>query len=492
MYLKRFSIFIGVFVLIWGAALGASEAEAEPQAAGGNTPPRFHNLRYEEDWSAYRPSDPEGLDSVKFVRLSEDGRSSLTVGGQLRLRGEGWSDFNFGGPGSRTDQYGLFRLRLHADFHVGPIFRVFLEGKSALASRRELPGGIRTADMDAADFQNAFVDLAPVPGVIFRLGRQELQFGRQRLVSPLDWSNTRPRSFDGMRGIFTSGAWRMDGFWSRHVMVRKYTLNTSRNSPQDLYGLYAAGRLPGTVYGLDLYWLGYERRLTGPGGLPTRELRNSLGSRLGGTIPGTRFDFDLEGTLQVGDFELDTAEVPPGNIPELPSIRAFMVAAETGYSFTTASSRVYTGFDYASGNRTDRPDRVGTFHQLFPLGHAYLGYIDVVGRQNIIAWSQGTSFRPLRPLLVTADMHNFWRARLDDHLYDAGGNVVRNSGGGGMLLPAQSRRVGLELDFTATYQVNRHLLFTGGYSHFSPGAFIRETGPDEGIDFGYLAVQYTF
>jgi hypothetical protein len=490
MHLQGLLILISVFALLFGAALGASEAEAETeaetQAAGAATPPRFHNLRYEEDWSGYRPSDPEGLDRLKFIPLTEGGRSFLTVGGQLRLRGEGWSDFNFGGPGNRSDEYGLFRLRLHADFHFGPMFRAFLEGKSALSSRRELPGGIRTADMDVADFQNAFLDVAPVPGVIFRLGRQELQFGRQRLVSPLDWSNTRPRSFDGVRGIFASGGWRMDGFWSRHVMVRKYFLNRSSGSPQDLYGLYATGQLPGTPYALDLYWLGYERRLTGPAGLPTRELRNSLGTRVGGAVPGTRFDFDVEGTLQVGDFEFD--QTPPAGADALPDIRAFMVASESGYSFSPGGTRVFTGFGYASGNRADRPGRVGTFHQLFPLGHAYLGYIDVVGRQNVVDWTQGISFRPLRPLLVTADMHNFWRARLDDGLYDAAGNLFRSAGLG----PAPSRRIGLELDFTGTYQVNRHLLFTGGYSHFFPGAFIRDTGPDEHIDFGYLAVQYTF
>jgi hypothetical protein len=488
MNLKGLLVIIIVAVLGCGAALALSEAEAEAEAQAV-TPPRFHNLRYEEDWSAYRLADPEGLDRLKFIPLTEAGTSFLSVGGQLRLRGEGWSDFNFGGPGIRSDEYGLFRLRLHTDFHFGRLFRVFVEGKSALASRRELPGGIRTADMDTADFQNAFADVQPVPGITFRLGRQELQFGRQRLVSPLDWSNTRPRSFDGVRGIFESGRWRMDGFWSRHVMVRKYSLNTSRGSPQDLYGLYAAGELPGTPYGLDLYWLGYERRVTGPGDFPARELRNSLGTRLGGAVPGTRFDFDVEGTVQLGDFEFDQIETVPPGFADLPEIRAFMLAVETGYSFSPGGTRVFTGFDYASGNRTDQPDRIGTFHQLFPLGHAYLGYIDLVGRQNIIAWSQGTSFRPLAPLLVTADVHHFWRARLRDHLYDTAGNIVIATRQVG---PPEPRRIGLEVDFTATYQVNRHLLFTGGYSHFFPGGFPREASPGESVDFGYLTVQYTF
>jgi hypothetical protein len=40
--------------------------------------------------------------------------------------------------------------------------------------------------------------------------------------------------------------------------------------------------------------------------------------------------------------------------------------------------------------------------------------------------------------------------------------------------------------------MNRHHVFTGGYSHFFPGPFIEESGSAEGIHFGYIMVQYTF
>ena len=40
--------------------------------------------------------------------------------------------------------------------------------------------------------------------------------------------------------------------------------------------------------------------------------------------------------------------------------------------------------DIASGDDDPTDGDLETFNQLFPLGHAYFGYIDVIGRQNII------------------------------------------------------------------------------------------------------------
>ncbi len=58
--------------------------------------------------------------------------------------------------------------------------------------------------------------------------------------------------------------------------------------------------------------------------------------------------------------------------------------------------------------------------------------------------------------------------------------------------PLLSRRVGSEMDWTFAYRMNRHTVFTLGYSHFLPRSFIKESGAGEGIHFAYLMIQYTF
>ena len=43
-----------------------------------------------------------------------------------------------------------------------------------------------------------------------------------------------------------------------------------------------------------------------------------------------------------------------------------------------------------------------------------------------------------------------------------------------------------------SYDFSRHLNVSFGYSHFFPGTFIDQSGPNEDVDFVYVPVQYTF
>jgi hypothetical protein len=455
-------------------------AALQPPAGAAPPPPRpaYHNLRYEENWSVLRGQpNVDFWDPIKFIPLTEDERIYLTLGGDMRVRVEHFENFAFGAPATDTDTYLLTRIKLHADLHVGDHFRAFVEAKSALATDRDLPGGRRRVDVDEFDLQNAFVDLklpiADATSLTFRPGRQELQYGRQRLVSPLDWANTR-RTFDGARGILRLGDWRIDGFWTQPVRVRKYDFNR-RDSDQDFYGIYAAGKLPTTALGWDIYWLGLERERATFGGLAGEEERHTVGTRLGGPIGPPGFDFDTEFAYQFGD-HADR------------DISAYMASIEAGYTFVNVgmTPRLEFGFDYASGDNNPGDGRLRTFNQLFPLGHAFLGFIDVVGRQNIMAFRSGVSFKPVQKLTIRIDGHLFYRAERGDALYDAGGGVVRAGNLG------DAREVGQEIDLTARYDLDRHTSFLFGYSHFFAGRFIEQSGASDDIDFFYASVEYRF
>ena len=139
-----------------------------------------------------------------------------------------------------------------------------------------------------------------------------------------------------------------------------------------------------------------------------------------------------------------------------------------------------------SGDDDPSDNKVQTFDQLFPLGHAYLGFIDIIGRQNIVDFNQGFSFQIVPRMKLGMDGHFFWRASASDALYNAGGRVVRAGDSG------DSKRVGSEIDLTWRYGFNRHTLLVIGYSHFFAGKFISQSGSDEDIDFGYIMLQYTF
>jgi hypothetical protein len=463
-------------VIAFGAsARQADEATEEPAFEW----PAFQVQRFKEDYSGLRDLESiparDWADRLKFIPLNDSRSLWLSVGGQGRLRYEGFSNFNFGGPADDDDgAYILYRGFLWGDVHLGDHFRIFAEGKLANVEDRDLVGGRRTLDTDVADMQNAFAEFSFETDngldIFVRGGRQELLYGKQRLISPLDWANTR-RTFTGVVGGVAGDGWKVDAFWTQPVPVKKYDFNDADNN-QDFWGIYAnATNVADSTINLDAYFLGQHISRSSGGNID----RLTIGGRLFGPLMDTGLKYDLEGAYQFGEL---------GD----PDISAFFVSSELNYTFKEVgwTPWVAVGFDYASGDSDPTSGDAETFNQLFPLGHAYLGFIDVVGRQNNIAFRISGKVTPRKKLWFKADLHTFWVAEEEDALYNAGGGVVRaGSSSAGSF-------IGVELDLTAGYTFNHRTKALFGYSHFFASDFIEDTGTSDDIDFWYAQVQYTF
>lgn len=461
-------------------------APAKPASAA---PPAYTPVRWNEDYSYLK--DPAKrtrfFDPVKYIPLNEAGDIYLSLGAQARYRYELYDNVNFGATGQQDgDGYHLLRLLYHADLHVGPNVRAFVQMIDAFGDDRdpfERPG----VDENDFDFHQAFVDLKlPVfddGSVTLRAGRQNLLYGAQRLISPLDWTNAR-RTFDGGKVsiAFPGGRNTLDLFWVHPVVIDEPRLD-SLNDDQNFIGAYDTLALPGVIENastkLDAYLL-YLDKFTArfAEGVGT-ERRWTAGARL--SSAPKPFDFDVEGGVQFGEFA--------GG-----DIFAYFLAAEAGYTLADAgfSPRLFLGFDLASGDDDPTDGDLGTFNQLFPLGHAYLGYVDVIGRQNIIDLHPGVELTLLqnksyaKKLSLRTDYHLFWRESDDDAVYGVQGQIQRADNG------SDERFVGSEIDLLLNWQVNPNLAAYLGYSHFFAGDFIRDTGPDEDINFVYAAATYTF
>lgn len=456
---------------VGGIGLALAFAESDTPNDDFQRPAYSPVLRQAEDWSGLAGRDTtatgDWFDRIKHVSLSRDDKVWASFGGQVRLRAESWSNFGFGS--GNDDTFLLTRIRVHGALHIGEHVRFFAEGKSTMSTDRDLPGGRRGLDVDELDLQQAFAELSlPLNQELtlrIRGGRQMLSFGKQRLVSPLDWSNTM-RTWDGVLATLAAESWKVSGFWTRFAPIQKYEFNDSTED-DELFGIYATAQCTACNLTFDAYWLGRDRD-------PLGEERQTIGGRIGGKL-WTNFDYDIEAAYQFGDI---------GGL----DIGAFMVASQFGYTFADcpAKPRLFIGFDYASGDDDPTDGDSGTFSQLFPLGHAYLGYIDVVGRQNIFDLSAGLSVKMWKKLNISLAGHLFWRAEVNDALYNAGAAAVRAGGAG------TSREVGGEIDLVVKYPLDRHTLLLVGYSHFFPGEFIEQTGSAKDIDFVYTAIQFTF
>lgn len=469
-----------LLTLLYVLPLALPQSKPQATQAKDVKRPKYSLLPQNEDWSVLADvqlnTTGDFTDRVKYLQLDDDGDAWWSVGGHAWTRVESWKGFNFGGPpgADPDDVYAVSRLLLHADVHFSPEWRAFVEGKTAQATDRSLVGGRRTVDADWLDLQQAFVDyVAPLgDGTTVRVGRQMLSFGNQRLVSPLPWGNAL-RTWEGVTAAVRQGAWTVTGLFTRFVPVDKGGFNKG-DDDNLLFGVYATRAPEEGGVGRDLYWLGISREDQSFNGTTGDEVRQTLGGRAWGPWGERGGTWEVEAAGQVG-------EVGDGDV------LAWMVAANAGAAIGNQESpwRWNAGLDWASGDRQAGGD-VETFNQIFPLGHAYYGFIDTIARQNAIDGSLGLRWRASSAVTTRLDLHGFWLADASDALYNAGGGVVRPGGA------SDGTFIGSEIDLTANWRIDRHVSALFGWSHFFPDEVISDSGPDEEIDFVYVSLAYWF
>ncbi len=185
---------------------------------------------------------------------------------------------------------------------------------------------------------------------------------------------------------------------------------------------------------------------------------------------------------------------------------AWAATAGVGYYFKdccmTPTAWLY--YDYASGsdNLARSPAAAGvagpqaphTFNQLFPFGHYYFGFADLVGRQNIHDFAAVTTLYPADWMFTQFQVHNFYLDSGKDFLYNAGGAGIRrdNTGTG-----RAGRVVGTELDFVVNFHIDNHQDVLFSYSYLINGRFVRQTAQQQNNPEGRenaqaLYVQYSF
>ena len=297
-------------------------------------PPPYTLTRYDEDYSylANPANRTDPLDVVKYIPLFSLGLSYfLTLGGDIREQYEFIQNDNFGLGSVNNHGYWLQRLMPYSDWHFGPFVRVFVQLKSSEEEGRER--GPRPTDRKRLDFNQAFVDFsyprtvlpADQAYVTLRLGRQEIDFGDERLLAVRDGPNVR-QSFDGARLILNSSKGRVDVFGLRlDPDETGYFDNNPRLSHETVWGLYSTFPLvtKSTAanlnnISLDLFYIGFQQAGARYNQGVGYELRQSIGGRLWRAHHINGLDFNVLGVYQFGSF----AGEP---------LSAFTAAVDAGY-----------------------------------------------------------------------------------------------------------------------------------------------------------------
>ena len=119
-------------------ALCAAPGQARQVPAAPSPANAFRLERFAEDWSAMadEAARTQPWHGLKWIDL---GGATLTLGGDLRVRGEFVDSPMFGATGAAADGYLMRRAMVHADVRLSPALRGFVQVSHHDAYGRKLP-----------------------------------------------------------------------------------------------------------------------------------------------------------------------------------------------------------------------------------------------------------------------------------------------------------------------------------------------------------------
>ncbi len=431
--------------------------------------PAFQMKRAEEDYSYLQdkensPYEKDVLDALKYIPFSQSGKVYMTLGGQFRPRFEHFSnrfwldeeDFNFYSQ----------RLAFHTDLVFGKHIRVFGELYHGYISDEE-----EFSEYDEMDLFQAFVELKiPLKSqdlVAARLGRQEMALGANRLLGLREGPNIR-LSYDMARVIYTHQQTVVNAFYGKEVIPlfeafdNAFTFfDEDENNPK-VWGLYSQFKIKGWQGMNELYYLGFQARVSRFNDVLSKETRHTLGLRRYGKL-GKHLRYNSEVVFQFGEIGSST-------------ISAFNIDTDWHYELMQTKWKWSPGLklEYTSGDRNTDDGKINSFNPMF-VNPAFYSLAATVTPVNLMAIHPSIRAHPTKKLEIYAEWAIFWRASREDGLYRPTRFLNRPAEG------IRARYIGNQLGFELEYEINRHMGFDLDISYFIAGKFVEESGDEKNI-----------
>ncbi|RJS91100.1 alginate export family protein [Salinisphaera sp. Q1T1-3] len=456
------------------ASSGAFAADPTDSARTAKPPPskplRPGPPRYLDQYKYLADTDTTArtwLDSLHFIELPRD--SYLSLGGGGRARYESYENPAFGLAGVDHDGYFQTRAELHADLHLlDDALRAFVQINDTRSWDKKLRGPVDESHTEVAQ---AFVDFGfpqsgPGKGTL-RFGRQQMSFGEGVLVTTRLVPNVR-LSFDGFRlSVADDRGDSLDAFAVRPVdNLRTGSFDDSSQNAGSFYGLY------GTVawhdgISQDLYAFGYKRDQRTIAGQTGDETRNTLGTRLFGTLANVDYTVDL--MYQTGDFD-DR------------DISAWGVSSSYGYTFKDAPAHpgIALRLDAASGDDDPNDGTLRTFDPLFPSNGRFYGNGEYTTLANLVVVGPQFAVSPFKTLTFSPTILSLWKQAENDAVYLPAMRTVpgtQDTGG---------RHIGMSYDLFARWTPTDLITIDFEYQYYDVDGAIERAG---GEDSQYFSVR---
>lgn len=430
------------------------------------------------------------------IKWGEDEEWELQPGGEVRARGEYRKNFDMMSGRRRDDDLvGFLRTKLNAELTYRSMVRTFIE----IMDAREIGARQEYQQESYADLHQIYVDLPLSPGAqklkeaawSIRLGRQEIDLGRDRRLSEASgWNNLR-RRFDGAKLMYRTKQLDVDifavqpNYYERRRGDDTITRNGRRRDDEWFYGAYATSRhhAPHTI---EAYFLGlsdrknrrtFPERRSEDGTYGTLD-RYTVGSVIYGPLHEDErgeLTYTAEGAYQFGHTSKDP-------------ISAFFLRGDTTYTWKRPwKPSLGLVATLVSGDKNPTDGRSDRFDMLFGSSHSPYGIMDFVRSRNFRELAIVGKIEPTKKLSLQAEAHAFWLDSKTDSWSNAPGQPsLRDKTG------RSGRSLGQEISLVAEYKHSERLSLEAGAAHFFPGSFPGAFGRNDGANFFYLQTRWRF
>ena len=373
------------------------------------------------------------------------------------------------------DSYLLNRFRFQVDLHASSWLRVTAQVQDARAGFQNPPIG--PPNTVRWDLKLAYAEIGDPEKHWFnlRVGRQLINYNNT-IISNSEWRN-QARSYDAAVLNLNAKHEHLGIFAASPVVPQAYGVSPHQEG-NNIYGAY--GRiddLVGPHSNLEPFFLWRVQ--------PAEVVESAVAKTTGHEnekVIGVRLkeqagkSFDYGGEL-----------IYEGGTVGKQSINAWATEEGAAYQFLNVASkpRVFTQFDYASGNGNPAGNAThSTFDTIEPSAHDRFGITDLFGWQNIEAVRLGTTVEPHRRLTLTAQGLDFWAPSALDSIYNTSGSaIVTNK-------TAHGNHLGAEVDGYSWYELNKHFNLGGGTGYFAGGEFLTNVTTSHSYKYYYFALNF--
>ena len=407
------------------------------------------------------------------------GPGHLDIDVNLRTRFEYSDDFSIRGyrPHQHDDLL-LLRTQVGFDYRLSKDAHAYLQFQDARFWMHALDRDDWAENcpyFDQADVRQAYLEWQHIGGspVGFKVGRQVIAYADNRVFGPGDWGNVGRYWWDAAKLSLDAEAVQVDLLFGQRIVSEPIRWN-EKHYDFDMMGLYAqVKRLPCRLDAF--YLLRYDDHGSVKGERGTGDERTHT---VGFHLDGRTGPWDWGGTFagQFGAFGRDRTE-------------AYGANARLGHTFDHPwKPRLAAEVSYASGDRDPADGRHGTFDGVFGAIDSYYGRMNFLAWMNLVDYQVTFGVEPRKGLRVWVDYHYFRLASDTDAWYWCSGRPARRDPTG-----RAGGDLGHEVDLLAKVRMSKNLELFAGYSHFFPGAFLRNTGGGhDDADWAFVQFQFMF